>query len=551
MSLPVLGVVVLALLWAGYRFYGGFVARRFSLRADEVTPATRLEDGVDYVPTKPFYLTGQHFAAISAAGPIAGPILAGQQFGWLPCLLWIGLGVVFIGAVHDMSTLVASVRHDGRSIADVVRAYMGPRSALALSVFIWIALVYVIVAFADITAQAFVSSDRELAGMATPYNPGGAVALASISYLGLSVVMGLLQRFLKPPLWLLTIVFVPATLFLVWLGTQHSTLLAFEDSHATWAMLIMVYCFVASLTPVWALLQPRGYLGGFVLYMALAAGVIGIFLGGFSVELPAFKGFSAPGEAGLLFPFLFVTIACGACSGFHGLVCSGTTSKQIESETHCHPVGYGAMLLEGFVAVIALATLMIAAPAAIEGRGPGAIYGEGLGRFLTVIIGEGNLAFATTFGAMAFSTFIFDTLDVSTRLGRYLLQELFGWKGRFGAIAATFLTAAVPAGIVLLSGTNAYRLFWTLFGTSNQLLAALSLLGVTIWLKHSGRRFGFTLLPMLFVLAITMTALVLQIAAAFEPDAGAVALINGVVGVVLFVLAAWLTTDGARRLLSR
>ena len=197
----------------------------------------------------------------------------------------------------------------------------------------------------------------------------------------------------------------------------------------TWAVLILGYCFVASLVPVWALLQPRGYLGGFVLYLALAVGVVGIFLGGFPIEQQAFRGFQLPGPTGALFPFLFVTIACGACSGFHGLVCSGTTSKQIAREPHCKPIGYGAMLLEAFVALIALATIMIVAPADVAGKAPGAVYGQGLGRFLTVIIGDQHLAFAITFGAMAFSTFVFDTLDVTTRLGRYILQELLGWQG--------------------------------------------------------------------------------------------------------------------------
>src|SRR5688500_7311 len=194
-----------------------------------------------------------------------------------------------------------------------------------------------------------------------------------------------------------------------------------------------------------------------------------------------------------MFPFLFVTIACGACSGFHGLVCSGTTSKQIEREPHCTPVGYGAMLLEGFVAVIALATVMIATSAELTGKGPGAVYGQGLGRFLAVVIGENNLVFATTFGAMAFSTFVFDTLDVSTRLGRYILQELFGFQGKLAAVVAPTLTCGVPLMFVLAAGPGAYRAFWTLFGTSNQLLAGLSLLGISVWLKRSGKRYWYTL----------------------------------------------------------
>jgi carbon starvation protein len=548
-SLPVLAALVLASLALGYRFYGRFVARQFALDDSAPTPAVAHEDGVDFVPTRPFYLLGQHFSAIAAAGPVAGPILACQQFGWLPCVLWIGLGVVFIGAVHDFSTLIASVRHGGRSIAEIIRVQLGHRAWLAVMAFIWVALVYVILAFADITASTFVGKTEDLEGLAFAFNPGGAVALASVLYLLLSIVMGVVEKYLRPPLWLSTVVFVPATLFVVWLGTRFSTVLVLDGR--TWGVLILGYCVAASLVPVWALLQPRGYLGGFVLYMALAIGVVGVLLGGFPIRQEAFKTWQAPGVGGALFPFLFVTIACGACSGFHGLVCSGTTSKQIARESHCRPVGYGGMLLEGFVALIALATVMIASNAELKGMAPGAVYGAGLGRFLAVIIGEKHLLFATTFGAMAFSTFVFDTLDVSTRLGRYVLQELFGWSGRAGAAAATLLTALVPLAILLAAGEGAYRLFWVLFGTSNQLLAALSLLGISVWLRRSGRRSAFVYVPMAFVMVVTLTSLALQVLAAgrLVAESGArltTPTMNGVVSLVLLLLAVVLIAEAVR-----
>jgi carbon starvation protein len=549
MSLPVLAALTLAVLALGYRFYGRFVAGQYALDDATPTPAVTREDGVDFVPTRPFYLLGQHFSAIAAAGPIAGPILACQQFGWLPCLLWIGLGVVFIGAVHDFSSLVASVRHGGRSIAEIVRVQLGHRAWLAMMAFIWVALVYVILAFTDITASTFVGRTEELEGLALAFNPGGAVAMASVLYLGLSILMGLVERFLKPPLWLTTAVFVPATLGAVWAGTKLSTVLVADAR--TWGVLILLYCVAASLTPVWLLLQPRGYLGGFVLYMALAVGVIGIFAGGYAIQQPAFKGWQAPGATGALFPFLFVTIACGACSGFHGLVCSGTTSKQIARESHCRPVGYGGMLLEAFVALIALSTVMIATGGELAGKGPGAVYGAGLGRFLSVLIGEEHLLFATTFGAMAFSTFIFDTLDVSTRLGRYILQELTGATGRVGAVMATVLTAGVPLVFLLLAGEGSYRQFWLLFGTSNQLLAALSLLGISVWLRRGGRRTAFVAVPMAFVLGITVWSLLGQARAAWQVVAAAgprldPTTINGAVCVLLLALAAMVVLEAVR-----
>ncbi len=549
MSLALLAVVVMSVLALGYRFYGGFVARQYALDDATRTPAERLNDGVDFVPTRPFYLLGQHFSAIAAAGPIAGPILAAQQFGWLPAVLWILFGVVFIGAVHDLSTLVASVRHEGKSIAEVVKANLGRSSGLAMMTFIWVALVYVIVAFTDVTAGTFVAGDPELQGLTFDFNPGGAVALASTLYLGLSVVMGLVERFLRPPLWLQTVVFVPGVLVVVFLGTRFSTALAFGAT--TWAVLILAYCFVASLTPVWALLQPRGYLGGFVLYLALAIGTVGLFFGGFTVQLPAFTGFSMPGPSGALFPFLFVTIACGACSGFHGLVCSGTTSKQIAKESDCHPVGYGAMLLEGFVAIIALATVMIMSGPELAGKPPGTVYGIGLGRFFAVVLGQEHLPFAITFGAMAFSTFVFDTLDVSTRLGRYIVQELTGLSGWLGSAVGTALTVGVPLVFLLVAKPGSWKSFWTLFGTSNQLLAALSLMGVSVWLKKSGKRYWYTAAPMAFVSVVTLTSLVLQVRDAFFSGAEVTAVqqVNGGVAVVLFGLAASLLTTGLKALL--
>lgn len=550
MELALITGGVLLLLAAGYFLYGGFIARQYRLDPQAETPAQRVNDGVDFVPTKPFYLLGQHFSAIAAAGPIAGPIMACQQFGWVPAILWISLGVILIGAVHDFSTLVASVRHDARSIAEVIKTHLGPRAGVAMMAFIWIALVYVIVAFADITASTFKAGDADLSGLKFEFNQGGAVAASSVMYLLLAVAMGFVDRYLKPPLWLQTVLFVPATLAVVWLGTRVSTVLVLDAKW--WAVLILAYCFVASLTPVWALLQPRGYLGGFVLYLALAIGVVGIFFGDFPIAQEGFKGWQAPGPTGALYPFLFVTIACGACSGFHGLVCSGTTSKQIARESHCKAVGYGAMLLEGFVAVIALATVMIVSKQELAGKGPGTIYGMGLGRFLTTLIGEEHRAFAITFGAMAFSTFIFDTLDVSTRLGRYILQELFGWQGRVASLSATAITVLVPLGFILVAEEGAWKLFWALFGTSNQLLAALSLTGITVWLKKTGKRYWYTLVPMVFISAITLSSLVLQIHGAFF-GAGAVSTaqrINGVVATVLFALAAALIAFGARALLT-
>jgi carbon starvation protein len=546
-SLPLIAASVLAILYIGYRSYGRYIARQFALSDTAQTPAHRHDDGVDFVPTRPFYLFGQHFSAIAAAGPIVGPILACQQFGWAPALLWIVIGVVFIGAVHDFTTLIASVRHDARSIAEVVKQNLGPRAWLAILLFIWLALVYVIVAFVDVTAGTFVTGDADAKGVDFRFNQGGAVAFAAVLYLVLALVMGVVQQYLKPKLWVVTLIFVPATFACVWLGTQLSTLMIFEWN--TWVLLILGYCFVASLAPMWLLLQPRGYLGGFVLYAALAVGTLGIFFGGFEIQRPAFRGFDTGGDTGLLFPFLFVTIACGACSGFHGLVCSGTTSKQIDRETHCHPIGYGAMLLEAFVAVIALATIMIV-PVGGPAQGPNAIYAGGLGAFLHKLLGLDPMV-ATTFGAMALSTFIFDTLDSATRLGRYILQELSGRNDKLSAYIATAATVGVPLVFLLAAEQGSYRLFWTLFGTSNQLLAALSLLAISVWLKKLGKPIWFTAIPMVLVFAVTLVSLVFQVKFLLKASVGSAPWINGLVSVILLVLAIVLVGYAARAWKSR
>jgi carbon starvation protein len=548
MSLPLISGLLLIFLFLGYHFYGRFLSKTLRLNPQSPTPAVEQNDGVDYVPTKPFYLLGQHFSAIAAAGPIAGPILACQQFGWLPCLLWIGLGAVLIGAVHDFSSLVASVRHRGHSVAEIIKINVGRRAWLGMMLFIWVSLIYVIVAFTDITAGTFVGRIEELEGMQLGFERGGAVAAASAMYLTVSILMGLVQRKWNPPLWLLTLVFVPATLGAVYLGTEVSTWLLL--SQKSWSLIILLYCLVASLLPVWLLLQPRGYLGGFILYMALAIGVIGVFFGGYEIKQEYFKGWEGTALTSSLFPFLFVTIACGACSGFHGLVCSGTTSKQIAKETDCREVGYGAMLLEGFVAMIALATVMILGSGEAKGS-PGAIYGAGIGKFLTLILGKENLVFAITFGAMAFSTFVFDTLDVATRLGRYILQELIGSESRVIAVLATLLTVGVPALFLFMAKEGGWTSFWLLFGTSNQLLAALTLLGVTVWLKRSGRTYWFTLFPMCFVLVITVWSLGVQILSGYRSflgsgSIGEIAVVNAVVSALLLALAALISTEALR-----
>lgn len=549
MSLSLLAFIFLGLIIFGYYSYGAFIAKQFELNDKKPTPSELFCDGNDFVPTKKPYLFAQHFSSISAAGPIAGPIIACTIWGYGPCLLWILLGVIFIGAVHDFTSLIASVRHKAVSIAEITKEHMGTKAGVALMLFMWLALIYVIVAFTDITAHSFIGQSEELENVKGQFNPGGAVALAAVLYLSLSLLMGMFERLFIPPLALTTVIFVPLAFISIFIGSEFSTLLVMDLK--IWCVLILAYCFIASLMPVWLLLQPRGYLGGYFLYSVIAIGIIGIFFGDFSIQQEAFIApLSSTSEHLLssMFPFLFVTIACGACSGFHGLVCSGTTSKQIAKESHTHLIGYGAMLCEALIAFIALVTVIIFAPLDIEGLKPGAIYGKGIGEFLSVVIGGQYLWLAKTFGAVAFSTFVFDTLDVATRLGRYLLQELFSWKGKLSAFVCTLLTVGIPLIFVLLAKEGSYMQFWTLFGASNQLLAALTLLSITIWLYHSKRNYLFTLLPMLFILLTTMWALADLAIMNFGKDSSLFSRLNGLVSLLLLGLALYLVVVGLVRL---
>jgi carbon starvation protein len=483
-------------LLAAYILYGNLLARLLRLDPKAVTPAVELRDDVDYAPIEPKFLMSQHFSAIAAAGPIVGPILAGVWFGWLPALLWILVGAIFIGGVHDMTALVASIRHKARSIAEVVRDHMTRRSYLLFLSFIWIALVYIIVAFTDITAGSFL-------GMVTLENgekvSGGGIATSSLLYLALPIMMGLLLRFTKLSLGVATVIFLPLVGLTIWIGQyipfDVAGLLGLSEdgAHKVWNVALLLYCFVAAVAPMWLLLQPRGHLGGYFLYFALAGGALGLLFGGKTVQYPAFTGWvSAQGQS--LFPILFITIACGACSGFHALIASGTTSKQLKRETDAKVIGYGTMLLEGMVAIVSLACVMILVKNGplLQKPSPNFIYAHGMGSFLGVL--GIPVALGVSFGLLAFTTFVYDTLDVCTRLGRYIVQELVGWHDAKGRWLGTALTAGVPLFFLLQTRLDAqgavvpvWRTFWALFGASNQLLAALTLLGVTVWLWRTQR----------------------------------------------------------------
>ncbi len=538
--MPVLIIVLIAVILfvLAYRTYGAFLTRKFGLDDSRLTPACSMTDGVDYVPTRPPILLAQHFSSIAAAGPIVGPILAGLWFGWLPALLWIILGCIFIGGAHDFANLVASIRHRGCSIAEVMKEHVSPTAHLLFLSFIWLSLVYVIVAFTDLTAQTFLTEE---------YGPG--VASASFLYLLLSVLLGLSLYRWGLSLKLVTPIALVLLITIIWFGQKIPIALpaGFAGGPAKgWALMILAYCFLASILPIWILLQPRGYLGGYFLYGTLLVSMLGILLGGHVVQYPAFIAMTNM-KGAPLFPILFITVACGACSGFHGLVCSGTTSKQIQREGHSHLIGYGGMLMEGLVAVIALITIMILVPGSEEAaQSPMQIYAQGLGRFAMVLGIPLELAMA--FGLLAFATFVYDTLDVATRLGRYILQELTGLQGTAGRIGATLLTLSLPLYFLMTAKEQAYLKFWPIFGASNQLLAALSLLGISVWFMKTGRNPLLMILPMMFVMAMTLWSLGLYLKPWVVDTLNGIYRIDltGLISLILLGLAGMLILEAVR-----
>lgn len=502
--LAVVFVIAILLFVIAYRFYGRFLNRHFGIDDTRLTPSHTDYDGIDKIPTKTAVLLGHHFSSIAGAGPIVGPIIAAAAFGWVPAILWVIIGSIFIGGVHDFSSLIASIRHKAKSIAEIAKEYMTPLSYKLFLIFIWMALVYVLVVFIDLTSTTFVSH--------------GEVATSSTLFLFLAIIFGLVLYKFKIPLFRASLVFVPLVFVGVWIGYEFpldsSVLPAFIQSNPGrfWNILLIIYAFVAAISPVWALLQPRDYLSSFLLYASLVGAFIGIIFGGFDFQYPAFTTW-ADIDRGTLFPILFITIACGACSGFHSIVASGTTSKQLNCETDARKIGYGAMLIEGLVAVISLFTVaMLVKNDSLLHQAPLVVFGTGMGNFLSIM----GIPFeiGLSFGILAVSTFLLTTLDTSTRLARYILEELLNLNSSASRYFSTLATLALPVVFTFItlydvSGNPipAWKAVWPVFGATNQLLAGLALLVVYVWQKRKGKKTFFILIPMIFMLSMTLWAL--------------------------------------------
>ncbi|MCU0661915.1 MAG: carbon starvation protein A [Myxococcota bacterium] len=519
-----------------YKLYGGFLVKQFGIDNANPTPSHTDYDGVDRVPAKPAVLLGHHFSSIAGAGPIVGPIIAAVAFGWAPTLAWVLLGSIFIGGVHDFGSLVASIRHKARSIADVAKDNMSMLAYRLLLVFIWLTLVYVLTVFIDLTSMTFVKD--------------GGVATSSLLFVFLAIGFGLFIYRLKVSVLVGSLVFVPLVFLSTWLG-QLAPFSATDvwapiasDPAKTWDLVLVFYAFIASTTPVWILLQPRDYLSSFLLYASVLAGIVGIALGGFGASYPAFTSWDVP-STGALVPILFITVACGACSGFHSVVASGTSSKQLDKESDARTVGYGAMLLEALVAVIAISTVVMLPPdSALSHAPPLEVYGKGMGRFFESF--GLKATYGESFGLLALSTFILTTLDTATRLGRYIFEELFALDFKGSRYVSTAVTLLLPAVFVLMTlkgptgqPTPAWKVIWPVFGATNQLLAGLALLTVAVWMRRTGKRWLLAGVPAVFMLVMTLWALVILIL-----QSGLT--LVGVIAIVLLALAVLMIAEALR-----
>jgi len=559
--LSVLFLGCCALFFAVYKVYGGWMERELDAMDQRRTPAHTLRDGVDYEPSPDTIVFGHHFSSIAGVGPIVGPIAAAMVFGWGPALLWIVLGVIFVGGVQDYTSMMASLRNKGQSLAQIGRRTMGPLSYRLFLLFILLVLLYVIIVFLDMAAATFapVTTGWGEEDSATG-RVGGVVATASVFYILLAVLFGRALNRWRVSLGRATLVALPLVFGGLWLGHLFPLLPSVIPSvlgadKYFWSLILLGYSLAASVLPVNALLQPRDYLSSFLLYACLIGGTVGLLIGSFTggaeIAWPVWKAWSSPSE-GWIYPALCVMIACGAVSGFHAVMASGTTAKQLNRESSAKRVGLGAMLVEAALAVLALGTLMV-----VKGEPhatPTLVFAAGLEQFFRPLgIGEG---WVMAFAMLAVSTFVLTTLDTCTRLGRLLLQEMTGLGAETAGrrLVSTLIVLALPALVVFreIPGAGgvlmpAWRAIWPAFGATNQLLGALALLMVYGWLRGQGKRGLFVLLPMLFMFATTLLALALIIHRHLLR--GGSALVGGL-SLILFVLASVVLADVALRSLA-
>ena len=561
------GIVILVL---GYIFYGGWLAKQWGVDPKRTTPAHELEDGNDYVPAKAPVLMGHHFSSIAGAGPINGPIQA-AVFGWVPVMLWVLIGGIFFGAVHDFGALFASVRNKGQSIGEVIAESIGSRAKKLFLTFSYLTLILVVAAFASIVANTFKATYTESGALDEVASAANAsTAMISILFIIIAIIFGMMVYRRNASLVVSTVVGVAAIVVCMVVGYNWHPIYL---NGSTWMVIVGIYIAVASVTPVWILLQPRDYLSSFLLYGMMIIAVVGIVGAHPTLSIPAFTGFIDKAEygsgvsLGSMFPALFVTIACGAISGFHSLVGSGTTAKQLDKESDAQPIAYGGMLIECALALISLCAVgYIWSEYVPNGiTTPTAVFATGISRMCATIpflAGAEDVIYAMLI--LAVSAFCLTSLDTATRLARYMFQEFWlepgqTWKDATGfkrvltnPYVATLIT--VILGIAL--GMTGYAKIWALFGAANQLLAALGLLAVAAWLGTMGKNNKMCLFPMTFMLIVTIVSLCQTILTNFKAaTAGTGEIlwcwIRAGLGTLLVILAIVLAIEGVQTIMSK
>ena len=570
MNAVVILLVGCAILIAGYVFYGKWLAEQWGVDPNRTTPAHELEDGNDYVPAKAPVLMGHHFSSIAGAGPINGPIQA-AVFGWVPVMLWVLIGGIFFGAVHDFGALFASVRNKGQSIGEVIAESIGPRAKKLFLTFSYLTLILVVAAFASIVANTFKATYDESGALDKVASSANAsTAMISILFILIAIVFGMMVYRRNASLVVSTVVGVLAIVACMAIGYNWHPIYL---SGSTWMIIVGIYIAVASVTPVWILLQPRDYLSSFLLYGMMVIAIVGIVGAHPTLSIPAFTGFVDNAEygsgvsLGSLFPALFVTIACGAISGFHSLVGSGTTAKQLDKEGDARPIAYGGMLIECALALISLCAVGYIWSEYVPGgiTTPTAVFATGISRMCATIpflAGAQNVIYSMLI--LAVSAFCLTSLDTATRLARYMFQEFWlepgqTWKDATGfkrvltnPYVATLIT--VVLGIAL--GMTGYAKIWALFGAANQLLAALGLLAVAAWLGTMGKNNKMFLFPMAFMLVVTIVSLCQTILTNFKAaTAGTGEIlwcwIRAGLGTLLVILAIVLAVEGVQTIMGK
>lgn len=511
MNILIIAAVLIAWLIAGYIIYGGFISKKV-LKIDDnrITPAVELQDGIDYSPAKKPLLFGHHFSSIAGAGPILGPMLGVLYFGWLGALLWIALGSVFLGAVHDFTSLMVSVHNKGRSLADVSEKTLGRKTKIIFSIFLWFALALVIAVFAVVASKTLVNQPE--------------IVIPTFGLIFLAMLFGWLIYRKGMNIILGTIAALILLFLMIYFGKSYPVELPAHllgmSAQTVWFFILIIYSLFASVLPVWFLLQPRDYISTWILFLGLGLGYIGLVAAKPSFHAPAFVSLSSKG--GPIWPMMFVIIACGAISGFHSIVAAGTTSKQLPSESSGRLIGYGGMILEaalaGLVTFIAAGALIWDPSKAVNPLGyqyliyqlddPIKAFANGYGQIVSSLPAI-TLILGVFFAMVMLNSFVLTTLDTCTRLGRFITSELLGakaplFKDRW--VASVFILIFAS----LLGATGGYKALWPVFGASNQLVAALALLVVSSYLVGIKRPHKYTLYPAYFMLVTTLAALIYQ-----------------------------------------